>query len=273
MFELYNIANAQDSERLAKEAKAGRLTKEAFVTQMIEPESRAAEKVRAFYIHVFLPWAKEQHAPTDAGSWYIGARSHPREDLVLSHIDKRGAYWRGYEHRYDMVILESLVCMGENVKAAELVAKLQKEATTSEERASIYIARGLAYQNGGDRGKAIADFTEAIRLNPKDSRPYVSRGWAYTSNDEWGKAILDYDEAIRLDSNDAGAYGKRGLAQLGKGELDKAIADFSEVIRLNPGSFIAYYSRGAAYKQKGDDVKADADFAEAKRLGSTLPDN
>ena len=46
VFELYNVANAQDFERLEQDVAAGKLTKEAFVTKIIECESRAAEKTR-----------------------------------------------------------------------------------------------------------------------------------------------------------------------------------------------------------------------------------
>ena len=96
VFELYNIANAQDFQRLIQAAAAGQLTKETFVAKIVECESRAAEKTRAFYIHVFLPWAREQHLPTDPQSWYVAGRSDSRENLLLSHVDKRAAYWRSY---------------------------------------------------------------------------------------------------------------------------------------------------------------------------------
>ena len=48
-----------------------------------------------------------------------------------------------------------------------------------EEKAEIYIDRGIAYENKGEYDKAIADYTEAIRLDPKDAKAYCSRGWAY----------------------------------------------------------------------------------------------
>jgi tetratricopeptide (TPR) repeat protein len=48
--ELYNVGNAQDFQRTAERAAAGELTKAGFATRMIEIESGAAEKARAFYI-------------------------------------------------------------------------------------------------------------------------------------------------------------------------------------------------------------------------------
>ena len=54
----------------------------------------------AFYINVFLPWASEQHAPTNPDLWFVGWRSNPR-DTFLAHIDEQGTYWKNYEHQYD----------------------------------------------------------------------------------------------------------------------------------------------------------------------------
>ena len=106
VFELYNVANVQEFQRLEKEVAARKLTKVAFVAEKIECESRAAEKTRAFYIHVFLPWAKEQHAPTEPAAWFVGLRSDSRENLLLSRVDKRGTYWRDYEDQYDSILLK-----------------------------------------------------------------------------------------------------------------------------------------------------------------------
>ena len=83
VFELYNIANAKDFLRLTAEAAAGKLSKEEFVAKMIECESCAAEKSRAFDICVFLPWAKEHRVSTCPEMWYLAGRSDPSQDILL----------------------------------------------------------------------------------------------------------------------------------------------------------------------------------------------
>ena len=101
------------------------------------------------------------------------------------------------------------------------------------------------------------------------ARAYRVRGDAYLQKGDLDEAIADYTEAIRLDPNDAGAYRNRGVAYWVKGDLDKAekaIADWTEAIRLNPDDTIAYLCRGDAYKEKGDLDKAIADFSDALRL-------
>ena len=48
---------------------------------------------------------------------------------------------------------------------------------------------------------ALADLTEAIRLNPNDANAYNLRGVVYLEKRDTERAIADYTEAIRLDPN------------------------------------------------------------------------
>ena len=58
--------------------------------------------------------------------------------------------------------------------------------------------------------KAVADFSEAIRLGMKDAKLYHYRACAYITKRQWDKAIADFTEAIQLDPRYADAYGGRG---------------------------------------------------------------
>ncbi len=94
--------------------------------------------------------------------------------------------------------------------------------------------RGLAYAVKGDLDRAIADFSEAIRLDPKDVWSYHNRGLAYAAKGDFDRAIADYSEAIRLDPKDVLAYKNRGGAYLYSGALPKALADFNQASELGP---------------------------------------
>ena len=150
VFELYNIASGQDFQRLNQQAAEGHLTKETFVVKSFECEYRAEEDHRTFYIHVFLPRARRPTCRrTDPMLWHVAARSVPRENPVLPLVDRRGTYWKYLEDRYDSILLDTLVCKGENRKASELVAKMLGQAATREEQAKVYVRRGVAYHKMG----------------------------------------------------------------------------------------------------------------------------
>ena len=126
--------------------------------------------------------------------------------------------------------------------------------------------RGEAYANKGDTDRAIVDFTEAIRLDPKSAIAFRNRGDAYTNKGDNDRAIADYNEAIRLDPKNALALSDRGVGYANKGDYYRAIADFNEAILLDPKSAHAFRNRGVVYAYKGDNDRAIADFTEAIRL-------
>src|SRR5260370_634555 len=114
--------------------------------------------------------------------------------------------------------------------------------------------------------KAIADYTEAIRLNPDYGGAYYSRGNAYYDLEQYDEAIADYNEATRLKPAYADAYNNRGNAYVDVKQYDKAVADYSEVIRLKPDYAGAYRNRGSAYVGLKQYDKAAADYSEVIRL-------
>ena len=88
------------------------------------------------------------------------------------------------------------------------------------------------------------------------------------------RAIADYTEAIRLDPKLANAYNNRGTAYRDKGDTDRAIADFTEAIRLDPKYANAYVNRGLAYEKLADFARARSDFNATLGLsqkGTTWP--
>ena len=114
--------------------------------------------------------------------------------------------------------------------------------------------------------KAVAEYTEAIRRNPKDAGAHFSRGGVYKMREEWDRAFVDFTAAIQLDPNYAMAYSERGGIHGLKGQLDLAIADYTEAIRLNPNDARAYSGRGLAFHDSGELDRAVVDLTEAIRL-------
>ena len=91
--------------------------------------------------------------------------------------------------------------------------RLHRSHSTRSERTPRHTATvAWPTRSKGDYDKAIADFTEAIRLNPKIAKAYNNRGLAYENKGDYDKAIADCTEAIRLDPKFAEAYHNRGAA-------------------------------------------------------------
>jgi tetratricopeptide (TPR) repeat protein len=150
-------------------------------------------------------------------------------------------------------------------KIAACTRQISSGRWTGRNLASAYTARATGYYRKNDYDRAIADYTEAIRIDPKYAIAYDNRGNVFHRKGDYDRAIRDYDEAIRL-APLAATYASRGLAYRNKGNFDRAIADYTEAIRLDPKLAEAHHNRGVAYLNKGDYDRAVADYTEAIRL-------
>jgi tetratricopeptide (TPR) repeat protein len=67
-----------------------------------------------------------------------------------------------------------------------------------------------------DRGRAIQNYDQSIKLNPNSAPAFDSRGDAYHTKGDYDRAIQDYDRAIKLrpDHPDTGiTMQKRDIAK------------------------------------------------------------
>ncbi|NES67722.1 MAG: serine protease, partial [Okeania sp. SIO2D1] len=130
--------------------------------------------------------------------------------------------------------------------------------------AESYFNQGFEHYDRGEYEQAIADYNQAIRLNPKFALAYYNRGVAYDLLGEYENALADYDASIRLNYTSlwlpytarAGIYKKQG-------EYKKAIADYNQAIQINSQYTIAYFNRGNVYSDQGEYEKAIADYNQA----------
>jgi tetratricopeptide (TPR) repeat protein len=98
-------------------------------------------------------------------------------------------------------------------------------------------------------------------------RAYYKRGNAYREQGDYDLAIADYTNAIKLEPRNAVTYHHRGNAYLERGEFDRAIADFTSAIKIDPRYAAAYGGRGKAYRRQGNRDRANSDDHKAIELG------
>jgi len=122
-----------------------------------------------------------------------------------------------------------------DVQISGCTAVLQSDGGVSEgNRAVAYVNRGMGYAGKKDYDRAIADFNEAIRINPNFAIAYNNRGSAVQSKGDYDRAIADYSEAIRINPNYAVAYSNRGNLFEVRGRRNEAIADFRRALAIDP---------------------------------------
>jgi len=135
-----------------------------------------------------------------------------------------------------------------------------------------YTNRGSVYDYKKDFDHAIADLTEAIRLDPAAVVAYQDRAASWRNMGRFDRAIDDLDQAVRLDPHDARTLMSRGIVYFKVGAAARAIADFDASLKIDPKFAPALYGRGVAKLKEGDADGGHADIDAAKAIQSTIDD-
>ncbi len=124
------------------------------------------------------------------------------------------------------------------------------------EKATQFLEKmGQAAMAQGNYAKAIADFTRAVKINPKDPILWKDLGEAYMAAkfyDDAEKALL---KALRLKPDYGDAIYDLGLLYFQKGDYSKAIYWLSRAANLPTyeNRYLAYYQLAQVYKKLGDE--------------------
>ncbi|MDR0587673.1 MAG: tetratricopeptide repeat protein [Burkholderiales bacterium] len=166
-----------------------------------------------------------------------------------------------------------------------------KISFSSKENRTQDHVRELIKEQQSDYAKAIDDFEQAIKLDPKNIEAYLLLGEIYplTLDDKgFDKAIDVLTTAINIDPTNIEAYYLRSARYQGKSssvaldddfattknvsyqydeaDLNNALSDLNHVINLSPDYKDAYLRRGRIYYQKGEFGKAIEDYTRATKI-------
>ncbi len=94
-------------------------------------------------------------------------------------------------------------CRGDEVRSSEVAiqsctAIIRSGREKGARLAAAYYSRATAHRVDGWYDRAIEDYDQAIRLDPKHAIAYNDRGTAFSHKAQPNRAIRDFDEAIRL---------------------------------------------------------------------------
>lgn len=108
---------------------------------------------------------------------------------------------------------------------------------------------------------AAADYTASLERVPNERKTLLLRGNAYHLNGQYDLAIADYTQALKV-QEDAGVYENRGISEYALGQYKLAIWDFSTARKLSPSGYDAMFlylaQRRAGVATADDDLSAFA---------------
>ena len=106
--------------------------------------------------------------------------------------------------------------------------------------------RGAVYYRLEHYQKAISDLTKAIELDPSKPEPYLYRGNAYGEMDMFSNAIADFNRAREAENGDYFENLKQAHTAILEGDFQTALARATSATDERPTDSIAHTYRGIA---------------------------
>jgi tetratricopeptide (TPR) repeat protein len=100
--------------------------------------------------------------------------------------------------------------------------------------AELYRMRGWERRQKGDSDGAMADYTEAIEIDPANSTAYHNRGDLSYALNAFDRALDDFNQSIKLNDSVANVFWGRGRVYQAKGEIELARDDYTKALALKP---------------------------------------
>jgi tetratricopeptide (TPR) repeat protein len=122
----------------------------------------------------------------------------------------------------------------------------------------------ISTEKVGEDAIALRLMTQRIAAHPNFAGHYNERGFFYMRQRDFDKAIADFTELIRLKEQipALNGYHHRANAYQEKGEFELALADLTRAIEWAPENFTLYHQRAAIHDRLHQPDKA----AEDRRL-------
>ncbi len=114
------------------------------------------------------------------------------------------------------------------------------------------VERGMDNCQSGRYDQAIKDFSEALKLKPKDPTLITYRGVAYYAKGQNDLAMKEFNQALEIDPKFGKAYYQRGMIYENQQKYEQAVAELKKAKSLGYGidpDFIAQVERKAAAKK------------------------
>ncbi len=130
---------------------------------------------------------------------------------------------------------------------------------------------GWALFAANDTADALAQFREAIAINPNDPKNYVNLGLCLEAENQFDAAIEAYKKAVSLTSDAvvlATVYTDLGAAYAEVGKYPEAYESYNRALQFNP-LFNAYFNRGLLFEKDGKIEEAIADYQHSAELRPT----
>ncbi len=228
-------------------------------------------KLKIFFLIIFFAltvslWAKSENKRPDTYAYTRGVEAYQegKNQDALDWFNKELSEHpdNGYAYVYISVLRFGNQEYGKALTAIDNALKrLPKK--DKEWRSLAYESRAEVYASMNDTAKALTDLSQAIQIDPANTRFYNSRAQLYYEQKNYALADADYQEMINLDQGDVMGYMGVGRNANAQERWQDAIQQFDQVIKLAPDYSSGYSFRAESYIGHGKWSQATDDLVKA----------
>ena len=129
-----------------------------------------------------------------------------------------------------------------------------------------YNGLGACAQRNEDFAAALFNFRKAIQVAPFSPLGYLNEGGIHFIENRFQEAIESFERAIDVDPRNVYAFTDLGITLLATGELREAEKNFTKAVDLDPEYGLAYTGLGDVCVKQGEFEKAIWAFERAHNL-------
>jgi tetratricopeptide (TPR) repeat protein len=132
--------------------------------------------------------------------------------------------------------------------------------------AMAYNDLGFELSKSGRLTEAVADFEQALRIDPDLAEAHNNLGFALEQTGKFVEAIDHYQQVLRINPDIAETHNNLGDVLAQTGRFDEAIDHYQQALRIRPNYAVARNNLGNALIRVGKVPEAIAQFEQAVRI-------
>jgi tetratricopeptide (TPR) repeat protein len=116
---------------------------------------------------------------------------------------------------------------------------------------------------------AQAEFEAALAANPRDEKAELELGMIADKKGDLKTALADDTRALQLNPNDTDACTESGKVLIEMSQKEQAQKMFERAIGIDPSNYVAHYRLAALYRQQGKTAEAKEQVADYQKYKET----
>ncbi len=143
-------------------------------------------------------------------------------------------------------------------RSEEAIAQYEEALRLEPSHPLVLTNLGNAYRQLGDLERARGLFEEVVALRPTAAKAHLNLGNVHLDRGDAEEAERSYRRALELDRQSPAAWYNWGKCQEKQGRLEAAATAYAEAVRLEPGNVLFLNDLGSAYLALGRIADAKA---------------